>query len=272
MGQIFPETFTFVGINFPKMSVLSDNVRFLRSQLQKTQGAVANDLVIDRSRYAKYEDGKADPPLDVLLRISRYFFVSIDLLVSVDLRKYQLKEIMALPDNRIVLPIKVDKHGENKIEIIPHKASMGYLAGYSDPEYLGSLDTISLPFLAKGKYRAFPAEGDSMPPHKDGSYIVGRYHEGLTGLKPGKSYVFITRSEGITYKRLSGIVDDVIHVSADNPFYKPYTIPITDIFEIWEYASSIATREVSQDDFNPDSQKILAMLGELQTGINAQRS
>ncbi|MBX2948073.1 MAG: LexA family transcriptional regulator [Crocinitomicaceae bacterium] len=254
------------------MSLLADNMRYLRTQLDKSQQAIADDLIITRGRYSKYEDGASEPPLDILLRISRYFHISIDLLISIDLRKYPLKEIMALPDNRIVLPIKVDSRGENKIEIIPHKASMGYLAGYSDPEYLESLDTISLPFLAKGKYRAFPAEGDSMPPHKDGSYIIGRYHEGLNGLKPGKSYVFITRSEGITYKRLSGIESDMIIVSADNPFYKPYSIPFSDIFEIWEYASSIATQEVSKDDFNPDSQKILAMLGELQTGINAQKS
>lgn len=254
------------------MSILSDNLRFLRAELGKAQQSVADELIMTRTRYAKYEDGRSDPPLDILLRISRYFHISIDLLISIDLRKYPLKEIMALPDNRIVLPIKVDSRGENKIEIIAHKASMGYLEGYRDPEYIESLDTISLPFLSKGKYRAFPAEGDSMPPHKDGSYIIGRYHEGLTGLKPGKSYVFITRSEGITYKRLSGIENDMIIVSADNPFYKPYSIPFSDIFEIWEYASSIATQEVSKDDFNPDSQKILAMLGELQTGINAQKS
>lgn len=254
------------------MSILSDNVRFLRSQLERTQQAVADALIIDRSRYAKYEDGKSDPPLDVLLRISRYFNVSIDLLVSIDLRKYNLRQIMELPDNRIVLPIKVDNRGENKIEIIPHKASMGYLDGYSDPEYIESLATISLPFLSKGKYRAFPAEGDSMPPHKDGSYIIGRLMEGLAGLKKGRSYVFITRTEGITYKRLDAIEHDVLQVRADNPFYQPYAIPIADIFEIWEYASSIATQEFSTDEFNVDSQQILAMFNELRDGINTLKA
>lgn len=35
---------------------------------------------------------------------------------------------------RIVLPIRVDQDGNNEIEIIPQKASMGYLNGYADPE------------------------------------------------------------------------------------------------------------------------------------------
>lgn len=254
------------------MSILSDNVRFLRSQLEKTQQAVAHDLIIDRSRYAKYEDGKSDPPLDVLVRISRYYHVSIDLLVSVDLRKYHLKEIMELPDNRIVLPIKVDARGDNKIEIIPHKASMGYLNGYSDPEYIENLQTMSLPFLGTGNYRAFPAEGDSMPPHKYGSYIIGKYVEQLENLKVGRTYVFVTRSEGITYKRLTKKLKESLIVSADNSLYVPYEVPLLDILEVWEYACSFATEEFSKDDFVLDSHEVLRMLKELKVDMEELKS
>jgi len=47
--------------------------------------------------------------------------------LTVDLRKYNIEEILQLPDNRILLPIKVDMTGNNVIEIVPAKASMGYL-------------------------------------------------------------------------------------------------------------------------------------------------
>src|SRR5690606_10538186 len=193
--------------------ILSENMRFLRSKLGFSQQKVADDLSITRGRYAKYEDGATEPPLDIMLKISRYYHVSIDLLISVDLRRIPLKEIMELPDNRILLPIQVDSGGENAIEIIPHKASMGYLGGYSDPEYIENLQTISLPFLGGGKYRAFPADGDSMPPHKEGTYIIGRYLENFEDLKAGKTYVFITRSEGITYKRLMKTEEQSLLVS-----------------------------------------------------------
>ena len=104
------------------MSVLSDNMRYLRAQLNFSQQKVADNLIITRGRYAKYEDGASEPPIEILLKISKYFKISIDLLVSIDIRKYPLEEIIRLPDNRIVLPIKVDTSGENRIEIIPHKA------------------------------------------------------------------------------------------------------------------------------------------------------
>lgn len=245
------------------MSILSENIRYLRNQLGYSQQKVADDLIITRGRYAKYEDDATEPPIEILLKISRYYHVSIDLLVSVDLRKIPLKEILELPDNRILLPIKVDNRGENKIEIIPHKASMGYLNGYADPEYIESLQTISLPFLKGGKYRAFPADGASMPPHKDNAYIIGKYIENLADMRTGKTYVFLTRSEGITYKRLLKINEETLEVSADNVFYKSYEIHLSDILEIWQYASSIATQEFSKDDFQLDNIAIIRMLQEL---------
>lgn len=249
------------------MSILSENIRYLRSQTGTSQQKTADALLITRGRYAKYEDGASEPPVELLIKISRYFHVSIDLMVSADLRKISLKELMELPDNRILLPVKTDETGEKRIEIIPHKASMGYLEGYSDPEYIENLKNISLPFLGTGTYRAFPAEGDSMPPHKDGSLIVGKYLEKITELKAGKSYVFVTRSEGITYKRLVIVEEETITVAADNSFYEPYNIPLADVFEIWEYACSIATNEFIKEDFNTDEQQIIQMLKELKREV-----
>lgn len=247
------------------MSVLSDNMRYLRAQLNFSQQKVADNLIITRGRYAKYEDGASEPPIEILLKISKYFKISIDLLVSIDIRKYPLEEIIRLPDNRIVLPIKVDTSGENRIEIIPHKASMGYLSGYSDPEYIESLQQIHLPFLSSGKYRAFPAGGDSMPPFRDGTFIVGKYLETPDDLKRNKTYIFVTRNEGIVYKRFVKRLDHGIHVSSDNTFYEPYEIPLADLLEIWEYACSISTEEFEPEHFS--SSQITRMISELKTDL-----
>lgn len=220
------------------MSVLSENIRYLRAQLKYSQQKIADDLLITRGRYAKYEDGVTEPPIEILLKISRYFRVSIDLLVSVELRRFPMDELLRLPDNRILLPITVDTTGENKIEIIPYKASMGYLDGYADPGYIESLQSISLPFLRNGNYRAFPVEGDSMPPFKEGTFIIGRYIENIGDMKIGKTYLLVTRS-GFVYKRLAAIEESSIGVISDNSFYKPYLIPFQDLLEIWEYEYSL---------------------------------
>ncbi|WP_226064545.1 XRE family transcriptional regulator [Kaistella polysaccharea] len=228
------------------MSILSENMRYLRGQQKYSQQKIADDLLITRGRYAKYEDGSSEPPIEILLRISKYYRITIDLLVALDLSKYPLEKMMKLPDNRTILPITVDEKGENKIEIIPEKAQMGYLQGYSDPEYIEKLQTISLPFLRNGKFRAFPASGDSMPPFKNGTFIVGKYVENVSELKSNKTYIFITRNEGVVYKRLEKKTLKNITVSSDNDFYEPYEIKLSQILEIWEYACSINTEEPDQ--------------------------
>ena len=132
---------------------------------------------------------------------------------------------------------------------------MGYLNGYSDPEYIENLQSLSLPFLRNGKYRAFPTEGDSMPPYNDGTYVVGKYVENIADLKKGKTYIFITRNEGITYKRFQKTSPESISVTPDNDFYEPYDIPKSQILEIWEYACSINTEELGGSGLDMNSIK-----------------
>ncbi len=91
---------TFDVINIHKMStlsILSDNIRYLRMQIPGlTQGKIAAELAVTRDSYAKYEIGKTAPPLDILLALSRYFQVSTDQLLTVDLRKaYKSIKIVA---------------------------------------------------------------------------------------------------------------------------------------------------------------------------------
>lgn len=106
-----------------------------------------------------------------------------------------------------------------------------------------------------------------MPPHKDDAIIIGRYVENIDDLKVSKSYIFITYSEGMTYKRLDKIEEDLLYISADNPFYEPYTIKAEDLLEIWEYSCSIAKKEFDRIDFNLDNQSILKMFEEIKRDI-----
>lgn len=220
------------------MLILAENLRHLRAQKSLSQQRIADDLIITRGRYAKYEEGTSQPPLELLLKISRYYHISADLLLTVKLSKYQLKDILQMADNRILLPIVVDGTGENKIEIIPYKASMGYISGYRDPEYIEQLQHMSLPFLRNGKYRAFPAEGDSMPPFKDGTYIIGEFVEQLTDIKVDKTYVIVTQS-GLVYKSIEKINPDSITVRSKNTFYETYEIAFGDILEVWKFVKAL---------------------------------
>ncbi|MBD8081495.1 XRE family transcriptional regulator [Chryseobacterium caseinilyticum] len=250
------------------MSILSENIRFLRDNMKASQQKVADEISITRGRYSTYEEGRSEPPIELLIKISKYFKVNIDLLITVDLKKYSVEDLVSLPNNRTLLPMKVDQTGENKIEIVPQKASMGYLNGYSDPDFVDSLQHLSLPFLRNGKFRAFPADGDSMPPYNDGTFIVGKYVEDRKDLKKGKTYIFITK-DGIVYKRYSHQNDSGSFVSSDNTFYEPYEIKWHEVYEIWEFACSINTQELRIE--NLEYKEIRSMFEELRSEIRTSK-
>ena len=247
------------------MSLFSDNLRVLRDKKNLTQEKLAESLKITRERYVKYEYGTSEAPYDVLKKIANFHHISIDLLLSVDIRKIPTEDLLKLEDNRLVLPIMVDSQGENHIEIVTQKVKAGYLTGYTDPEYIEALEHISLPFLRNGKFRAFPITGDSMPPHRDGSFIVGSYVERLSDITNGKTYIVLTKDEGVAYKRLYKNGKNSFKLSSDNDFYQPYEVKAEDILEVWSFAASISLDEFEPDDIS--QQTIRDMLLQLKKEI-----
>ncbi|PRZ21236.1 hypothetical protein BC624_10989 [Flavobacterium granuli] len=207
---------------------------------------MAESLSIARGRYVKYEDGTSEAPYDILKKIAYHFHISIDLLLSVDVRKIDVQDLINLENNRLILPIQVDQNGNDSIEIVTEKVKAGYLTGYSDPEYIESLQQISLPFLGSGKHRGFPVEGDSMPPHEDGSIIVGRYVEHIGQIQDSRTYILITKNQGMVYKRLNKNKKNALVLESDNRFYPNYEVKFSEILEIWEYQCNIGRTDSKQ--------------------------
>jgi|GEM_PF-5056832 len=67
------------------MLYLADNMKYLRAKWGRSQQQLADELGITRTRYSKYEYGMAEPPIDLLVKIARYYGLTIDDIVSVDL-------------------------------------------------------------------------------------------------------------------------------------------------------------------------------------------
>ena len=77
----------------------------------------------------KYEDGTSEAPYEILKRISRYYEISIDILLCADVRKIRMDDLVKLEDNRLLLPITVNSEGDSFIEIVTQKAQAGYMNG-----------------------------------------------------------------------------------------------------------------------------------------------
>lgn len=56
----------------------------IRKERRLTQLKVAMDLNISREALSHYENGKREPSIDMLIKMSEYFNVSVDFLIKGD--------------------------------------------------------------------------------------------------------------------------------------------------------------------------------------------
>lgn len=249
------------------MNRIAQNIKYLRQLKNLSQEQLAEELKVTRSRIGGYEEARNEPPIDLLIRLSEFFHVAIDALIKGDLRKTNLEGLMKVGKNRILFPILMDNEGNDMVELIPMKASAGYLKGYADPDYMERLPKMQLPFLPTGKHRAFPIKGDSMPPIREGSFVIAKYLERIEDLKEGNTYIVVTKDDGLSYKRLRNLnkKEGTVECHSDNKMYPPYKVKLIDVLELWEYTCSINMSEYDQNELNLDS--IMNMLRSLHVEI-----
>jgi transcriptional regulator with XRE-family HTH domain len=215
------------------MSYAGKNLRYLRKLRGWTQEEFANKLGVKRSLIGAYEEERAEPKLEVLETMSSIFKLSLDELL--------LQDMTAVKGSGNYLEQRRNMKsagGNNSVEIqfVPLKAAAGYLNGYADPDFLDELNTFTLPMLAPGQYRAFEIVGDSMMPTPSGSVIVGEKVEALDDVRNSNTYVLLSKSDGIVYKRLvkNAKPKDTLTLVSDNPVYEPYNVKSEDVLEVWK--------------------------------------
>jgi transcriptional regulator with XRE-family HTH domain len=247
----------------------ASNIKFLRKRRGRTQDDVAVSLNLKRSTLSGYENGVAQPGIDILVSFSRYFNLSIDTMLKInipELSESQLGELERGYDayikgsNLRVLATTVNSDNLENIELVPEKAKAGYATGYADPEFIGELPRFRLPFLSeRRKYRTFQLKGDSMLPIPDGSWVTGEFVQDWREIISGKAYVIFTINDGIVFKVVENNLsnDGKLVLYSLNPVYEPYEVHINEVKEIWRFVNFISSE--LPDPVLPEKQLIQAV-------------
>ena len=229
--------------------MVDQNLKILRKKQGYTQAQLAEKLGVKRSLIGAYEEGRAEPKLSTLVNIARLFDISLDQLITLDLSQQQQQPALisnkaSQPEKFRVLAITVDREDKEFIELVPHKASAGYLNGYADPEFIEELPRFRLPMLSTiGTHRAFEIKGDSMLPIASGTVIIGRYIEDWSEIKDGTPCIVVSQNEGVVFKRVYNKIknNSSLRLHSDNPVFDPYEVPVADVNEIWEAKAFISS-------------------------------
>jgi transcriptional regulator with XRE-family HTH domain len=262
----------------------STNIKLLRKRMGRTQDDIAFSLDMKRSTLSGYENGIAQPGLEALIGFSRFFNVSIDTLVKVDLAalpESQIRQIergydvfMTGSDLR-VLATTVDSENTENIEMVNESAKAGYRSGYADPEFVRVLPAFQLPFLSRDrKYRAFQISGDSMEPIPDKSWVIGEFVQNWQSIRNNIPYIVLTLDDGIVFKIVENNIEkqQVLTLHSLNPLYEPYDVHIKDIREIWKFvhyiSSEVPEPNLPKDELVKTVVSLQKEVREIQTRLN----
>lgn len=223
------------------MSVSNQNLKYLRKLRGWTQEEFAQKIRIKRSLLGAYEEGRAEPRIDVLEIVCDIFKLTLDDILRKDLSDTKSNYLAKRRAMKLVT-------GRADIPFIPIKAAAGYLAGYADPEFVDELNTFTLPMLSGGNYRAFEIIGDSMLPTPSGSVIVGEKVDNIEEIKNNAACVVVSRNEGIVYKRVqkNGRTKNKLTLVSDNPSFQPYTMNAEEVLELWQAQVVISKANTQQ--------------------------
>ncbi|MBK7232382.1 MAG: LexA family transcriptional regulator [Saprospiraceae bacterium] len=246
------------------------NIRFLRQKYQLSQQEASEHLEIPRTTLGDYERGHTEPNIETLLKIAELYEVSVELLLRFDLTEdgtevYDKKGFK-------ILSTTVDSKGRSNIELVRSKAHAGYLESFDDPEFIRELPKLHVPGFKGGSwFRAFEITGDSMAPMESGTLIICSYVEKLKDIKAGKTYVVVSRQNGLVYKRVfPELKSKSLLLKSDNPIYPPAHLALEDLTEIWQYEAHLSFVDPNQS-FQTWSQSqndsIIEKLDEIQRDV-----
>jgi transcriptional regulator with XRE-family HTH domain len=242
------------------MSVANKNLKYLRKLRGWTQEEFAQKLRIKRSLLGAYEEERAEPRIDILEVVADMFKLTLDDLLRKDVSDTKTNYIAKRRAQKLA-------NGRADIPFVPIKAAAGYLGGYGDPEFIDELNTFTLPMLTGGDYRAFEIVGDSMMPTPSGSVIVGERVQNLDDVKSNQTYIVVSKTDGIVYKRImkNNRQKNKMMLVSDNPSYQPYPVNAEDILEVWQ-AQMILSKANTQQRW--DVNQLAGLVNNLQQQVS----
>lgn len=182
-------------------------IKKLREEKNMSKTALAAIAGLSGQGIADIEEGTSkDPRYQSLLKIAEHFQVNLNWLLTgkgnISNATPPTHQIPTKHNGGVPAVVTVDSEGRENVPLVPIRARAGYLRGYDDPEFLGTLPTYRLPGISNGTFRMFEVEGHSMNPTlKSRDIVIAEWVEDPAHMRDERIYIIVTQSDGIVIKR-----------------------------------------------------------------------
>jgi transcriptional regulator with XRE-family HTH domain len=219
-----------------------DRITMLRELLQMSQTEFARKIGISQGALSQIESGRSRLSMETLKNLSSEFNINCNWIVN--------------GKGNIFFSSAKAKGVNTKNNLIPFinkKARAGYFRGYSNPEYLKTLDEYHVPGFENGNFRMFEIQGDSMTPTLFSSEVViAKKIKNYNDIENNCLAVFLLPKE-LVAKRIEKPSNNDSHLIAksDNPDYENKKIKYADINELWIIQGKLTRKFLQGNAYDP---------------------
>lgn len=173
-----------------------EQLKILRKREGLTQAEVAARLGVDRSTYAKYENGQSEPNFEMLQKLADLFRSSADFLIG-----------------------GTDQPSSKSGSWVPVLGDVAAGIPIEAVENIVDYEEIDTDMASTGKHYGLRIKGSSMEPRiREGDVVIVRQQEDAD---TGDTAVVLVNGESATVKRIKKEPDGGLWLLPNNPAYDP---------------------------------------------------
>ena len=196
----------------------------LRELLQMSQTEFARKISISQGALSQIESGRSRLSMETLKNLSSEFNVNCNWIVN------GKGDIFYSRSKSKGFHIK-----NNLIPLVSKDARASYLRGFSNPEYIKTLDEYHIPGYENDNYRMFELQGDGMNPTLYSSEIaITRKISNYKSIEDNSLVVCVFRKDLIPrrFEKIPGNESEFL-AKCDNPDYDNLKLKYRDLNEVW---------------------------------------
>ena len=222
------------------MSVIGKNVRKIRTVKKLSQAAFAELFNLARPSVGAYEEERAEPKLETVIQIAKYFGISIDSLLTKELTINDLYNFNVHLEGNAkaeTFEKKVDSD-TNFIQsiLVPGDKQIEYIVHINNRDFVSSLPKILIPKHHHKNIRAFEITTDDMHDNFHGinlgDLVFGKKMNSSYKFISGKLYIIISKDK-IVIRRVKS-KKELLELIPVNSNFSVEEIKKGEILEAWE--------------------------------------
>ncbi len=260
------------------MSYIGKNIKKLRSVKKLTQVAFGDIFGVKRANVGAYEEGRAEPKFELLIKIANYFNISTDALLTKELTVNDIAKFNIFKEEYLVKsighnePQAIIKDQTIEMALVDQSSIYAYIEYHRDNAFLESLPTIKLPFRINMTTRAFAYESNNLSSNvfnlinNDvviGAIVQQKFWKNIT---LDQCYLMITKDAVVT-QTIIDQEENFFVLASDKPEEINARIAKLEVVELWKvvgyYTMNLRTPDSNADRLQSLEDKIDTVLKRL---------